>query len=114
MSVGFQLVTVSGNIETADWVDLGPIADNELRNRLKGTMEYWGNHSGLMFAALINLAHFSDCSTTSRSRSAGDALKVVAPKSRRRAVNSGSARRLRIDHVVEFIDDLTRRVFRSA
>jgi hypothetical protein len=50
------------------------------------------NHSGLMLAARITLAHFSVSWAMSLPKSAGEPDTGVPPKSASRALNFGSAR----------------------
>src|SRR5215510_3315225 len=49
-------------------------------------------HSGLIFANLITLAHFSVSSPTNLPKSAGEPRSTVAPPSARRLFGSGSER----------------------
>src|SRR6516225_1180104 len=49
-------------------------------------------HSGLMFADLITLPHFSVSPAMNFPKSVGDPIKTVAPRSAKRALILGSAR----------------------
>src|SRR5580704_3884915 len=59
--------------------------------RLTENMECLADHSGLMPADLITLAHFSVSSTMSLPKSAGEPESTVPPKSASRAFILGSA-----------------------
>src|SRR5262249_10330897 len=69
------------------------------RQRLSSTGELWHigsglpRQSGLMLAALITLLHFSVSSAISFPNSAGESASTAPPRSARRALILGSARR---------------------
>ena len=71
------------------------------------------DHSALMPADLITLPHFSVSSAMSLPNSAGEPASTVPPRSASRALNFGIGES-RVDLLVELIDDLGRRVLRSA
>ena len=69
------------------------------------------DHSGLMLAARITLAHFSVSSAMSLPKSAGEPASTVPPRSASRALIFGSAS-AGVDLLVELVDDLGGRVLR--
>src|SRR4029077_1985031 len=59
----------------------------------RNVMEYWpDDHSGLMLAARITLAHFSVSSAISFSKSAGESASAAPRRAASRALILGSAR----------------------
>src|SRR5262249_42143576 len=72
---------------------VGPtrMARGDTRNGNRGTSAQQGfrPYSGLMLAARITLPHFSVCSTTILSSSAGEPVNAVAPSSANRAAILG-------------------------
>src|SRR5947199_7285310 len=84
--------------------------------RVRGTvfMESLGaNHSGLMPANLITLAHFSVSSAMSLPKSAAEPAITSPPSSASRALILGSTRAALIS-IFELVDDFDRRLLGHA